>query len=98
MAEKSVTVYEAEVADDKVAVKLKKPIKVGSEQLHEVVMREPTALDFRRTFTKKNTEKFSQQQLMMQMAAELSGLSDAEFDQLCLADMTAILEAVDRFV
>ena len=82
----------------KVVVKLSQPIKLAGKDVAELEMREPTARDFRLTFTKKNTDKFSQQQLMMQMAAGLSGVSDDEFDQLCLKDMTAVLEAVDRFV
>lgn len=79
-------------------IKLKKPIMVGGKELPELTMREPTAADMRRTFSKKNVDKYSQQQLMMMMAAELSGLSDDEFDQLCMADVATVLEAVDRFV
>lgn len=81
-----------------IIVELKHPIQIGGKEVKELSMREPTARDFRRTFTKKNVDKFSQQQLMMQLGAELCAVSDDEFDQLSLADMTAVLEAVDRFV
>ncbi|MEO1003563.1 MAG: phage tail assembly protein [Cyanobacteria bacterium J06638_7] len=83
--------------ETKEVVKLKKPINIGGQLTSELALREPTAKDFRRTFSKKNVDKFSHQQLMMQLAAELAGISDDEFDLLCLSDTTAMIEAVDRF-
>ena len=95
--ETPVSVYRPVDDEGFVTITLKKPIQIAGVLTDTLKLREPTARDFRAVFSKKNTEKFSQQQLMMKLTAALASLSDDEFDQLTLADMTAATEAAESF-
>jgi hypothetical protein len=78
-------------------LRLIEPIKVGGVLTHEITFRRPFARDLRQVFTKANTENCSMQVLLLIMAAKLAMLSDAEIDELCLADAVKAIEVVDSF-
>ncbi|MCP9785398.1 phage tail assembly protein [Cyanobium sp. N5-Cardenillas] len=80
-----------------VTVRLSEPIKIGGVDTTEITLRRPFGRDFRATFTKRNVEECSMQQLLLLMAAKLAGLSDDELDLLTLADTIRVLEVVDSF-
>lgn len=83
--------------DERITIELKHPITIAGADVSVVKMREPKAGDFRRAFTKNAAEKLSSQQIMMNMAADLCGISSEEFDELSLVDMTTIISKVEDF-
>lgn len=83
--------------DNRFQHELSKPVTIAGAVVSVVKMREPKASDFRRIFTKTATEKLSQQQLSMNLAADLCGLSEEEFDELALADATALIRKMEDF-
>jgi hypothetical protein len=84
--------------DDRFQYTLSKPITIAGAVVSVVKMREPKAADFRRVFTKSATERLSQQQLSMNLTADLCSLSEEEFDELSLTDATALIRKMEDFV
>jgi hypothetical protein len=84
--------------DNRFEYKLVKPVTIAGAEVSVIKMREPKAADFRRVFTKSATEALSQQQLSMNLTADLCSLSEDEFDELSLADATVLIRKMEAFV
>lgn len=74
-------------------ITLTHPIEFGGEKIEKLVLRRPTARDFRPL---KGVEfPFA---MMLDFAAELSNLPAAALDNLDVDDMPRVLEAVGGFL
>lgn len=73
------------------------PIELAGVETHSLTIRRPFAREFRRYWSKANVENLSNQQILMELAADLAQISNDEFDQLSLSDMTKVLELVESF-
>jgi hypothetical protein len=80
-----------------ITIPLTEPFILAGAEVKSVTMRRPKAGDFRRAYTKAAAEKLSNQQIMLNMAADLCSLAPEEFDELGMADMSTIIEKVEDF-
>lgn len=73
-------------------LKLKKPVKLGSEEITELVFREPVAKDLRSLPLNPMMGD------MLDLVARLSGVLPAAIDNLSIEDATAAIGVVGNFM
>lgn len=80
-----------EKKDERVTIKLKDPITVGSQVIEELHMRKPRAKDLRRMPLTPNLGD------MLDLAGALSGQPRVIIDELSIADVTEVSNFVGSF-
>lgn len=75
-----------------VTVKLKSPVRLGSQVVDELVIRRPKAKDFRRFPAEPNTGD------LLDLAGQLCGQPRPVMDELDLEDFTEVMRIVGGFM
>jgi len=81
-----------QLPDGSVKLKLKKPIKHGSEDIGELTVREPKAKDIRTMKIPPSTDD------MLTLGGKLVALPPSVIDELSIPDTMALLEVVGNFM
>lgn len=80
------------MSGETVTIKLRKPIKSGSETITELVLREPRAKDLRKFPMTPNMGD------MLDLAGKLAGQPPHVMDDLHVQDLTEVAEAIGNFM
>lgn len=80
-----------------ITIQLIESITLAGVEVKSLTMRKPKAGDFRRAFTKSAVEALSNQQIMLNMAADLCSLAPQEIDELGFDDMAVVIGKVEDF-